>query len=114
MFNKTRYRSLERTLVMDTRIRGVTDVGNNVLRRQSSAVGVPEQSNYAVQSLVVGPQGYQLGETKGLLYIDVAYPISLTIGDTILRVTGQFSVTGALPPVTLISEEAQSVNVIQY
>lgn len=108
------YRKLERTLVIDSRVRTVAQTQNNVTRRQTSAVGIPEDENYDVRSIVVGSDGYQLPASKGLLYIDVAYPLDVQIGTATIRVTGQLTITGAVPAVVLVSEDPQAVNVIQY
>lgn len=114
MFNKERYRSLERTLVIDSRIRNVTQFQNVVVKRQTTAVAVPTNANYNTLSLIVGPTGYALPATKGLLYIDVAQPIKMQIGETLLDIVGQFTISGTVPPVVLLSDTEQAVNVIQY
>lgn len=114
MFNKTRYRNLERTLVIDSRVRSVTQFANQVQRRQSHAVGIPENAAYNQMSVIVTDKGYELPESLGLLYIDVAQPIKLQIGESFLTIEGQFTITGKVPPVVLISATPQSVNVIQY
>ncbi len=114
MFEKTRYRSLERTLVVDTRVREVTQFNNHVVRRQSHAVGVPTGEAYNSMSMIVGDTGAQLPATKGFLHIDTAYPLKIQIGDQHITVTGQLVLTGQLPPIVLVSEKQQSVNVVQY
>lgn len=114
MFNKTRYRNLERTLVVDTRVREVTLNHNNVVRQQSHAVGVPNDSVYNSTAIIVGPKGYALPATKGFLHIDTGEPIKMQIGATIFDINGQFLLTGTLPEAVLISEVDQRIQVIQY
>lgn len=114
MFQKTRYRNLERTLVVDSRVRSVTQFANQVQRRQSHAVGIPENEAYSQMSIIVDNKCHELPATKGLLYIDVAYPIKLQLGETFITIHGQMTLTGSMGPVVLIAESPQSVNVIQY
>lgn len=114
MFKKTRYRSLDRTLVVDSRVREVTQNHNSVIRSQTTAVGVPTDGVYNSTSIIVGPKGYALPATNGFLHIDTAEPIQMQLGATLFEITGQFVLTGTLPEAILISEVEQRIHVIQH
>lgn len=114
MYTREKYRKLDRTLVIDSRVRSVTTGQNTILRRQSSSVGIPVDAMTAQQSIIVGPKGYQLPEIKGLLYIDTAEPIILQIGGAQVIVEGQFTLTGKMGQCVLVSDVDQRVNVICY
>ncbi|AXG66528.1 hypothetical protein JA33_124 [Dickeya phage vB_DsoM_JA33] len=114
MFKKTRYRSLERTLVVDSRVREVTQNHNTAIRSQTHAVGVPEDEIFNSISVIVGPKGYALPATKGFLHIDTGEPLKIQIGSVYVDIHGQLLLTGALPESILVSEVEQRVHVIQY
>lgn len=114
MFQKSPYRSLERTLVVDSRVREVSQNHNSVIRSQTHAVGVPTEEIFNSTSVIVGPKGYALPATKGFLHVDTGNPLKMQIGGTFIDIEGQFLLTGALPEVVLVSESEQRVHVIQY
>lgn len=114
MYTREKFRKLDRTLVVDSRVRSVTSNQNAVLRHQSHAVGVPLDGAYQTLSVIVGPKGYQLPEIKGLLYIDTAEPIILQFGGGQMVIEGQFTLTGKMAQSVLVSDVDQRVNVICY
>ena len=114
MYDRKKYRPLDRTLVVDARVRSVLGQQNSIMFNQSHAVGIPQSAAYMEQRVVVGPEGFELRPTEGLLYIDTAEPIFLQIGTSVMTVDGQFILTGKLPACVLVSDEKQTVNVIQY
>ena len=114
MFKRQTYRSLERTLVVDTRVREVSQEHNSVIRSQTHAVGIPTDQTHQSISIVVGPKGYALPATKGFLHIDTGNPLKMQIANVFSEIQGQFLVTGSFPEVVLISEIEQRVQVIQY
>lgn len=114
MYHRKSYRSLDRTLVVDSRVREVSDKHNNVIRSQTHAVGVPTDGVFQSNSIIVGPKGFALPETKGFLHIDTGNPLKMQIGATMITIEGQFLLTGNIVPVVLISEIEQRVHVIQY
>lgn len=114
MYTRKRYRPLERTLVVDARVRTVLGQQNSITTSNSTAVGVPQDEPYTEQRLVVGPKGYELQPTQGLLYITTAEPIILQLGTTAITIEGQFLLTGKQPACVLVSDVPQTVNVIQY
>lgn len=114
MFTKTRYRSLERTLVVDSRVREVSQEHNSVIRSQTHSVGIPEDEIFNSISVIVGPKGYALPATKGFLHVDTGNPLKMQIAGTFIEIHGQLLLTGALPEVVLVSETEQRVHVIQY
>lgn len=114
MYTREKYRKLDRTLVIDSRVRSVTSNQNEILKRQSTAVGVPLDGLYQMQSVIVGPTGYQLPEIKGLLYIDTAEPIILQFGGGQMIIEGQFTLTGKMAQAVLVSDVDQRVNVVCY
>ncbi|WOL24371.1 hypothetical protein fHeYen902_025c [Yersinia phage fHe-Yen9-02] len=114
MYTREKYRTLSRTMVVDTRVREVTAMQNNVIRRQSQSVGISEQAITQSTTVVVGPKGVSLPATLGLLYVDTAEPIIMQIGGAQMIIEGQFVLTGKLDPVVLVSDVEQRVNVFQY
>lgn len=114
MFYKQPYRALDRTLVIDTRVREVSQHQNSVIRSQTHAVGIPLNENHQSISIVVGPKGYALPATKGFIHIDTGNPLKMQIGNVFSEIQGQFTLTGSLPEIVLISETEQRVQVIQY
>ncbi|QZE56335.1 hypothetical protein pEaSNUABM40_00139 [Erwinia phage pEa_SNUABM_40] len=114
MYTRQKYRKLDRTLVIDTRVRSVSDRQNAVLSRQSSAVGIPLDGMIQQQSIVVGPKGYQVPEIKGLLYIDTAEPIILQFAGGQMVIEGQFVFTGQMAQSVLVSDVDQRVNLVCY
>jgi hypothetical protein len=114
MYNREKYRKLDRTLVIDSRVRSVSSNQNTVLKRQSHAVGIPLDAVFAEQSIIVGPKGYALPAIKGLLYIDTAEPIVLQYAGGSLTINGQFTLTGIMDQCVLVSDVDQRVNVVYY
>ncbi|QYW04468.1 hypothetical protein pEaSNUABM14_00143 [Erwinia phage pEa_SNUABM_14] len=114
MYTRQKYRKLDRTLVVDSRVRSVTSNQNEVLKRQSHAVGLPLDGLYQMQSVIVGPTGYQLPAIVGLLYIDTAEPIILQFAGGQMIIEGQFTLTGSMDKSVLVSDVDQRVNVICY
>ncbi|QZE58699.1 hypothetical protein pEaSNUABM28_00142 [Erwinia phage pEa_SNUABM_28] len=114
MYTREKYRKLDRTLVIDSRVRSVTSNQNSVLKRQSHPVGIPLDGLFMEQSIIVGPKGYQLPEIKGLLYIDTAEPIILQFAGGQMIIEGQFTLTGKMAQSVLVSDVDQRVNVICY
>lgn len=114
MYTREKYRPLDRTLVLDARIRSVLGQQNSITKSNSTAVPVPQTEVYTEQRMVVGPTGVELRPTQGLLYIDTAEPIYMQLGTTLITIEGQFILTGKQPACVLVSDEPQTVNVIQY
>lgn len=114
MYTREKYRKLDRTLVIDIRVRAVTSNQNAILKRQSHAVGIPLDGEYQMQSVIVGPKGYALPEVKGLLYIDTAEPVVLQFAGGQMIIEGQFTLTGKMAQSVLVSDVDQRVNVICY
>lgn len=114
MYTRQKYKSLDRTLVVDTRVREVTQNHNTVERVQSHAVGVPTGGIYQQRSVIVGAKGIELPETLGFLMITTAEPILMQLGASRMIIEGQFVLTGSMPPVVLISDVDQRVELIQY
>ena len=114
MYTREKYRKLDRTLVIDSRVRSVSSNQNEVLKRQSHPVGIPLDGAYSMQSVIVGPKGYALPEIVGLLYIDTAEPIILQYAGGQLIIEGQFTLTGKMAQTVLVSDVEQRVNVICY
>lgn len=114
MYTRQKYRKLDRTLVLDSRIRSVTSNQNEVLKRQSHAVGIPLDGITTQQTVIVGPNGYQLPAIVGLLYIDTAEPIILQYAGGQMVIEGQFTLTGSMEKCVLVSDVDQRVNVICY
>lgn len=114
MYTRKKYKSLERTLVVDTRVREVTQNHNTVESFQSHAVGVPTDGIYQQRSVIVGTKGIELPETLGFLMITTAEPILMQLGSSRMVIEGQFVLTGTMPPVVLISDVDQRVELIQY
>ncbi|QZE59381.1 hypothetical protein MPK66_gp137 [Erwinia phage pEa_SNUABM_2] len=114
MYTREKYRKLDRTLVVDSRVRSVSGQQNAVMKRQSSAVGIPEDGMFMQQSIIVGAKGYQLPAIKGLLYIDTAEPIILQFAGGQMIIEGQFTLTGKMDQSVLVSDVDQRVNVICY
>ncbi|AQT28614.1 hypothetical protein YOLOSWAG_134 [Erwinia phage vB_EamM_Yoloswag] len=114
MYTREKYRTLSRTLVVDARVRLVTAHQNGIAVSNNTAVGIPADGNYVQRQFSVGPTGVELPESKGLLYIDTAEPIILQLGNASITIEGQYIVTGKHPACVLVSDELQTVNVIQY
>lgn len=114
MYNRKRYRPLDRTLVVDARVRSVLGQQNSITTSNSTAVGVPQDAAYMEQRVVVGPKGYELPPTQGLLFITTAEPIIMQLGTTAITINGQFILSGEQPACVLVSDVPQTVNVIQY
>ncbi len=115
MYTRQKFRKLDQTLVIDSRVRAVSSNQNSILKRQSHAVGVPESdATFQTMSIIVGPTGYQLPEIKGLLYIDTAEPIILQFGAGQMIIEGQFTLTGKMAQSVLVSDVDQRVNVVCY
>lgn len=114
MYTREKYRKLDRTLVIDSRVRAVTSNQNSILKRQSHAVGIPLDGAYQMQSIIVGPKGYALPEIKGLLYIDTAEPIILQFAGGQMIIEGQFTLTGKMAQSVLVSDVDQRVNLVCY
>jgi len=114
MYTREKYRKLDRTLVIDSRVRAVTSNQNSILKRQSHAVGIPLCGEYQMQSIIVGPKGYALPEIKGLLYIDTAEPIILQFAGGQMIIEGQFTLTGKMAQSVLVSDVDQRVNLVCY
>ncbi|QZE60050.1 hypothetical protein pEaSNUABM35_00133 [Erwinia phage pEa_SNUABM_35] len=114
MYTREKYRKLDRTLVVDSRVRSVSGQQNAIMKTQKTAVGIPEDGLFVQQSVIVGPKGYQLPEIKGLLYIDTAEPIILQYAGGQMTIEGQFTLTGKMDQSVLVSDVDQRVNVICY
>lgn len=114
MYTRQKFKSLDRTLVVDTRVREVTQTHNTVESVQSHSVGIPTDGIYQQRSLIVGAKGIELPETLGFLMITTAEPILMQIGSSRITIEGQFVLTGIMPPVVLISDVDQRVELIQY
>lgn len=115
MYTREKYRKLDRTLVIDSRVRSVGSNQNAILKRQSHSVGVPvEDASFQQISVIVGPKGYALPEIKGLLYIDTAEPIILQYAGGQMIIEGQFTLTGKMAQSVLVSDVDQRVNVVCY
>lgn len=114
MYDRKRYRPLDRTLVVDARVRSVLGQQNSITCKNTTAVGVGVDDVYTEQRFVVGPKGVELRPTQGLLYIDTAEPIIMQLGTTSITIDGQFILTGKQPACVLVSDVPQTVNVIQY
>ena len=114
MYTREKFRNLDRTLVVDSRVRSVSGKQNAIMKRQSTSVGIPTDGLYMEQSIIVGPKGYQLPAVKGLLYIDTAEPIILQFAGGQMIIEGQFTLTGKMDQSVLVSDVDQRVNVICY
>lgn len=114
MYTRQKYRKLDRTLVIDSRIRSVSSNQNATLRQQAHAVGIPTDGLIQQQSVIVGPTGYQLPAIVGLLYIDTAEPITLLYGGAQITIEGQLTLTGKMDTAVLVSDVEQRVNLVCY
>ena len=113
MYTRKPYRPLDRTLVVDARVRSVSGQQNRILTSNATAAGIPQDEPYMEQRVVVGPAGYELRPTQNILFITVGEPIIMQIGTTAITIEGQFILTGKQPACVLVSDVPVTVNVIQ-
>lgn len=116
--NKTKFRELSSTLLVDVQVTNVAPKFRTQLLRQTAPAPVDAGYSFNKVNVVVDKLGYQIPATKRLLFIETAYPISMLVGSSVTRIGtdqgGLYCLVGSSPACVLVAESEAVVNIVYY